>query len=53
MGNLKNKNKSKHNYFLSLAFEEAKKNEDFDAQTLSEVKRFLEEPRQWQEKRSQ
>ena len=26
MGNLKNKNKSKHNYFLSLAFEEAKKN---------------------------
>ena len=34
-------------------FEEAKKNEDFDARTLSEVKLFLEEPRKWQEKRSQ
>ena len=38
---------------LKNIISEAKKNEDFDAQTLSEVKRFLEEPRKWQEKRSQ
>ena len=33
-------------------FEEAKKNDEFDSQTLSEVKEFLEQPRKWQEKRS-
>jgi len=34
-------------------FEEAKNNEDFDAQTLSEVNQFLKEPRKWQENRAQ
>jgi len=32
-------------------FEEAKKNDSFDSQTLSEVREFLEQPRKWQEKR--
>tara|TARA_Y100000994_G_scaffold152070_1_gene124511 strand:- start:508 stop:1002 length:495 start_codon:yes stop_codon:yes gene_type:complete len=33
-------------------FEEAKKNDSFDSETLSEVREFLEQPRKWQEKRS-
>ena len=33
-------------------FEEAKKNNGFDTETLSEVKEFLEQPRKWQENRS-
>jgi len=33
-------------------FEEAKKNDEFDSETLSEVREFLEQPREWQEKRS-
>ncbi len=33
-------------------FEEAKKNDGFDSETLTEVREFLEHPRKWQEKRS-
>ena len=33
-------------------FEEAQKNDEFDSETLSEVKAFLDQPRKWQEKRS-
>ena len=33
-------------------FEEAKKNDAFDSETLTEVREFLEQPRKWQEKRS-
>jgi orotate phosphoribosyltransferase len=33
-------------------FEEAKKNDGFDTETLSEVEEFLEQPRKWQENRS-
>ena len=37
--------------FTIEIFEEAKKNDSFDSQTLSEVREFLEQPRKWQEKR--
>ena len=33
-------------------FEEAKKNNGFDSETLTEVKKFLDQPRKWQAKRS-
>jgi orotate phosphoribosyltransferase len=33
-------------------FEEARKNDRFDSETLSEVKKFLDQPRKWQAKRS-
>ena len=39
-------------YVFDTDFEEAKKNDSFDFQTLSEVREFLKQPRKWQEKRS-